>query len=98
MAVFALISDKPQADLRGAVDRIFDGKSFHVNGCVSMVMYNGTARTLSEVLGVKHTKADGSTVGSITDVIVTQLAPSYWGWANSELWTWLKNAHEWQGV
>jgi hypothetical protein len=94
MAVFALISDNPHPALRVAIERLFPGKFYHVNDRVSMVRASGTAKSFAEALGVKTRHADGRITGTISDVIITQLAPSYWGWAAADLWLWLQEAHQ----
>lgn len=53
---------------------------------VVFVMHSGTARELSEALGV--------TKGGISGVVVTPTTGSYYGVANTALWDWLRAAFE----
>lgn len=94
MAVFAIISKKPEPALRAAIEKNHAGNFYHWSDRVSFITATGTAAPISSALGVKTSGVDKEVLGTIDDTVVTQLAPSYWGWSGAEFWTWLTNAHQ----
>lgn len=98
MPVFAIISSVPKPDLRAAIERNhLPGNFYHWSDRVTVVVSPGTAQTLAEALGVKTRLPDGTITDGTTDTIVTQMAPSYWGWTGADFWTWLTAAHQRDG-
>lgn len=94
MPVFIVVSQNPQPELRAAIERLHAGNFYHWKDRVSFVVAPNTARALAELMGVKSGSPDGTLSGTIDDTIVSQLGPSYWGFADKDLWVWLQAAHE----
>ncbi|MBW6522515.1 hypothetical protein KZ810_03310 [Sphingomonas sp. RHCKR47] len=94
MAVFTVLSEKPQQVLRAAIEREFPDNFYHWSDTVSFVAASGTAKRVAMALGVKARSEDGEVTGSIGGVVVSTLSPSYFGWSKAALWEWLKTNFE----
>ena len=87
MTVFAIMSTSVNPELEAAMnERYPDAKSYRVSDTAWLVAYKGTARELSETLGIRR--------GGIRGAVVVPVTSSYYGVASSALWEWLKTAFE----
>ncbi|RYF36666.1 MAG: hypothetical protein EOO21_01410 [Comamonadaceae bacterium] len=78
-----------------AIQRSFPDAYFQVASNSFFVKAPGlTAKGVADRLGVKSKREDGMFAGTLENVVVTQLAPSYWGWAPSTIWEWLQVSHQ----
>ena len=94
MPVFVINAQEPQPQVRTSIERLYAGNFYHWSDRVSFVIAPGPAQMVAESLGVKTRLPDGRTSEGVPDTIVTQLAPSYWGWTGAEFWTWLAAAFQ----
>lgn len=88
MAIFAVIKQPNTTNRRALEDAIherFPDKSYLIATGVWLVSAPVTARTLSDQLGVTG-ETDTPTAGAV----VLEVA-SYFGKANPEIWSWIKN-------
>lgn len=83
MALFAIIGIRPTPALAVAVERDFEGKFALVAPDHWIVVGEGTARSISDGMGVRG--------GGLGNVIVYNIA-GYYGYAPQNLWEWLKNS------
>ncbi len=95
MTVYSVITAKPQPLVESLLNQHYAGQFFTYSPQTWLVASKETAVQVSAKLGAKQRLPDGSVVGEVDGyVFVTELGPSYWGFANTSLWNWLKEAHE----
>ena len=94
MAVFSILSEALQPQLRERIAKQYAGRFYHFSDTVSFVRDNGSAQAVATILGIRTRDSDGNVVGDIEQTAVIQTAPSYWGWSKSTLWEWLKTSFE----
>ena len=94
MAVFAILTEVSQPELRKAVETAYPDEHFHWSDTVSFVRANGTAQKVSAEIGVKQADPEADPTSGFTSVAVMQLAPSYFGWSKASGWEWLKDSFE----
>jgi hypothetical protein len=83
MALFAIIGIDPKPGLAAAVERDYAGKFVVVASNHWIVNGEGTAKSVSDNLGVRG--------GSLGNVIIYNVA-GYYGFAPTNLWEWLKSS------
>jgi len=98
MAVFAIISLKPEPALMAALETQYPGKYYRWSDRFAAISTNDAPRTIAQKLGVKRRADDGTVVDGIGDVVITKLSPSYYGWGDKGFWDWLKAAHQEEGA
>ena len=94
MAVYAIISEFPQPELKESISQNFEGAYFHFTDTVSFVRSTGTSKAIARSVGVKDVDDDGHSTGRFENVAVVRANPSYWGFSKASLWDWLKDAFE----
>ena len=85
MAIFAVMSRKPNPSLDAAVRQSFPN-SYKLGEQVWFLTFDGTARDLCDRLGIRK--------GGITGVVAMPTTGAYYGVASSDLWDWLRAAVE----
>lgn len=94
MAVFVILSENPQPDLRANIERTFPEQHFHWSDRVSFVRASGTSRDLAGKIGVQTRGDQNQVKAGLTGVAISELSPNYYGWTNASLWDWLKSSFE----
>lgn len=98
MAVFAILSEKPEPALMQALETHYPGKFFQWSDRVVALVTADEPKTIAENLGVQRRSPTGDIVAGVKGVIVTKLAPAYYGWSGKNFWEWLKAAHQEEGA
>lgn len=94
MAVYAIITKRPDLDAANAVEEQYPNRCRRFADNVTLVHTQDDVRIISAKIGVKTRDPEGNAVGRVGDVLITQLSPSYWGFADTDLWTWLQTGHQ----
>lgn len=94
MAVYTVLSEVPQPELRVAIEREFPERFYHWSDTVSFVQGTGTAQAIAAKLGIKSRDLAGEITGQIDRSVVMEASPAYYGWSKSTLWGWLKSSLE----
>lgn len=92
MAIYAIIR-QPGAVLPvlgAAIQSAYPGEALTVEEGIWFVSARGTAREVSEKIGITR----GPENGEVGSAIVIEAANNYWGRATGEIWSWLKSRTE----
>lgn len=92
MATFAILS-RAGAAAATAISAAFPDHHIWSNE-VAFVRAAGSAKEVSEKLGVQHQGPDGTIAGTLNQTVVVEVSPNYWGFTEQTLWAWLKNSFE----
>lgn len=94
MAVFAIISLDQKPQLLVNIDTQYSGKSYRVSDRVAFISTSDAPKRIAGKLGVQTRDADNAVVPGMRDVVITKVAPAYYGWTDTGFWEWLKSAHQ----
>jgi hypothetical protein len=94
MAVFSILSEIPQPQLRARIESLYAGRYYQFSESVWFLRDNGPAKAIATNLGIRTKSTEGNLVGDIEQAAVIQTSPSYWGWTSAALWDWLKASFE----
>lgn len=95
MAVYVVITMKPEPYVEAMISSRYAGKHYRYSDVAWVVSTTETATTLAVNIGTKVRGEDGRLTGAVDgNIFVSELTPNYWGFANQALWNWLKEAHE----
>lgn len=94
MAVYGIISLRAERSLIAALEQHYSGKVYQWSDRFAAITTADAPKAIAVKLGVKNRTADGTVVDGISDVIITKLAPNYYGWGGKGFWDWLKVAHQ----
>lgn len=98
MSVFAIISRGPEPKLSEALEGQYPGKFYRWSDQFAAVSTTDEPKTIAHKLGVRRRTDDGTVVRGIGGVVISKLAPAYYGWAEKNFWEWLKVAHQEDGA
>lgn len=71
--------------------REFSDSSFRFSDRVHFVTATGSALDVARRLGVKP-RVEGEPFDGVTDIVVTKVGPSYYGFSGQDLWEWLQTS------
>lgn len=91
MATFVVATVEPEPRVDAALVREFPGDTFRFSDRVHFVSATGSAQDVSQRLGVKA-RVDGESFDGVTDIVVTKVGPSYYGFSGQDLWDWLRTS------
>ncbi len=94
MAVFAIISRVSEPKLWGALEDQYPGRFYRGSDQFAAVSTADEPKIIAKKLGVRRRADDGTVVPGIGGVVISKLAPAYYGWAEKNFWEWLKVAHQ----
>lgn len=98
MAVFAIISKAPEPELSNALEDQYPGKFYRWSDRFAALSTPDEPKAIAQKLGVRRRADDGAVVPGIKGVVITKLAPAYYGWSEKNFWEWLKGAHQEDGA
>jgi hypothetical protein len=89
MAVYAILNRNPDQDLGTLVKGVFSD-AYVWSREVAFVRELASAQDVAIRLGVPP---PGESEG-LTQIIVIEASPNYWGFTGTDFWAWLKAAYE----
>jgi hypothetical protein len=94
MSTFAILTRVAGQNLEGYVAAAYPDNHYVWSPSVVFVQSSGTAREISERVGITRKDAAGNLTGAINQAVVVEIKPSYWGFTDQTLWGWLKSSFE----
>lgn len=86
MTVFVVTAKAAKPELETAISNAFPDKFHKFSNLTWFINAKGTAKSVSELIGVKK--------GGITGVVVAPIAGAYYGVASTVFWDWLRSSIE----